>query len=216
MQDRIALAGVGLESIGNDKITAYDFANFSRNAQSIAPKNISVTAFAGLVNRQLVATFDGFDALLRSRALTREALGPMADVPIRFYIVGYEGQNPRAYNVQLNLDWNRLTHTVPSPNPIYPDGRKNLYMTWTGGNDKGIVELRDHSNAVYADFRALMPLALSAIEQDVDISFDQMIRLAKALLDIEVTRNPDSVGYPLRISAFPLNGQVKTTTYNKR
>jgi hypothetical protein len=82
------------------------------------------------------------------------------------------------------------------PNPI----KKNLTITWTGGDKHGIIDLATGVDTIQTRIVAKqLPAELKALDEDLDVSFDRTLVLARVLLNLEVDSNPCCVGYPLTI-----------------
>lgn len=213
---RVAVAQCGVESIGNSTTTPYSFDSVVEYLQSNISPQTGVIDTVELVKRRLSQVFDGFDVVLKSGALKRDALPPPGDTFLLFYIAGYENGRPMVYSVRLDIDWTTLHMKAPIESVVAPvPGRKNISLTWTGGPEHGIIELTRGIHTDKTEIAASKIHAeIAALHNDIDIPLCRSLAMARVLLDLEVSSNPDSVGYPLTIFTISQGGIDKYSYAN--
>jgi hypothetical protein len=212
--NRIVVAESGTEYIKNGTITRYSFASFVDSLQSDISPDTTVTDLVAIIKIRLSKVFNGFDVMLKNGKLTKGDLAPLGDALLRFYVVGYEKGHPLGYTVQLPIDWTALHLKTPIEQVIYPNPiKKNLTITWTGGDKHGIIDLKNGVETIQTRIAAKqVPVELKALGEDLDVSFDRTLVLARVLLNLEVDSNPCCVGYPLTIFTISPD-KVRKHTY---
>jgi hypothetical protein len=218
VKNRIAVAQCGVESIGNGAVTPYSFDSLVEYLQSNTSPRVDVTELVVVIKRKLSQMFEGFDVMLKAGRLRRTDLPSPEDTLLQLYVAGYEHGQPLAYTVRLDIDWAALQLKEPVKSTIYPNPvRKNICITWTGGSEHGIIEL---ASGVVTDGTRnavkTMPIGLKALREGQDIPLGQTLALARGLLDLEVSSNPDTVGYPLTIFTIRQSGSKKHTYSDQR
>jgi len=133
---------------------------------------------------------------------------------LRFYVVGYEKGQPLGYTIHLDIDWAELHLKQPAAEVIFPIPlKKNLTIQWTGGQEHGILDLRNGVDTPQTRIVAKqVPVELKALGEDLDVSFDRTLVLARVLLNLEVDSNPCCIGYPLTIFTIS-SDKVRKHTY---
>ena len=215
--NRIAIADVGIDSIGNGTATFYSFSSLVKYLQSKTSPQITIKEVVALIEREIPLMFHGFDdAMLKSGLLRRDSLPPGGDTLLQLYIASYVRGNPQVYRVNLDIDWNALHLTDPIETTVYPTPRRqNLSLDYIGG-PRGISALGTQINTDQIRIAwQNMPIELNALFQDSDINLDQMLTLTRGLLDLEVQSDPITYGYPLTIYALGESGPKKYT-YNSQ
>lgn len=218
VHNRIAIAGCGVESVGEGDIVPWDFPKFVDQLRADVSPNIKVSQFIETARQSFSNKFDGFDILLRNGALKEGSLQELQGGGFfRFYVAGYEDGKPLVSTIELDIDWQNLEHSIPAARSVYPDvGRKNLSLIWTGGNEHGIIELGIQHLAAAEQLRSKMPAEIAALVRDQDLNLIQTLRFDRALLDFEVERNRNMVGYPLTIITIPGRGSPRSYTYRAK
>jgi hypothetical protein len=203
IENRIAIAQAGSESLRVGEVTIYSFSSLVQYLQSNSSSKTTVAEIVVEIKQRIPQMFCGFDILLKTGLVKREAIPPPGNILLQFYVAGFEQGHPVAYLVQSDIDWSALHLNDPAESTLYPNSnpeRKHSNIFWIGGKEHGIVDLKTGTRTDQT--RTLinkMPTEVKTLLEDEDITLGQMLLLERGLLDLEVTSNPDTIGYPLAI-----------------
>ena len=220
---RIVCAGAVQANIMND--SSYSFSAILADAKAAASPGIPVSMFVQLLEGRLATKYKDAGGLLKAGKLRPEDLPPPSTILLKYYVAGFEANVPFVYTIEYDVDWDNARVTGPIVTPQPP--RRNLSVTWTGGAERGIVELRKPNPSasqstqktaalIAGKFAAEMPEENAALQEDRDLAAPKLLRLACGLLDLEVSRNPKNAAYPLTVISVPMSGMPKTVTYQQK
>ena len=178
IDNRIVCANAGPESIPNVD-ASYSFDAMMQEIKGGVPPSVTVSNVVGLLKAKLAAKFRGFDIELQTGRVKPEDLAPPHTTLLKYYVIGYEIGAPYVYTVEMDIDWNATHLTGPIITP--QSSRKNLSLTWTGAEDRGIIELRDKTTAACKKAAIDMPQEMQALTEDTDLAAPQMLRLGCGL-----------------------------------
>jgi hypothetical protein len=214
LQNRIVLANAGIESLFGEKATPYSFHAMVEEVTPSLSDGMTVREFVEVLRKAILQKFVGFDVALKNAIIKREDLPPPGDMLFKYFVVGYDGKVPQAFQIDLAIDWRSLHLKEPTVIPFYPDpSRKNIMIRWVGGEKHGIIELRNPQSEVTKKAYTQIPIEIKALLGDQNLTLQQTLVLACGLLNIEAYRNRNVVGYPFTIISIPINGKLEKRTY---
>lgn len=175
----------------------------------------TVKAVAELLRSKLVSEFSSFDDFIRAGAFKKEMLPPPGDGIVEYTVSGFDQSSaPSVYSVAVGVNWSARVHTVPPIESLYPGPRRNLHL-FPNGQNAAILQTSVPGRAIAREFSENHPAEYAAITKDLDIDLEHMVSVGRALVALEVAKEPRLVGYPLDVMIAGPNGRTSRRSYSQ-
>lgn len=218
IQDRIFVSTTGVSRIAG-------FYNFNDWLLSLPiKKKTTVEQFAGIIKKKCRPIFNRWWSARRRRGDTSiPNLSGDKSLPIVSYYVGSsDSGRPEVYMVAIYVDWinNKLNRPMitrlfpPVPEPGTTEF-KNIFVWRTGAVDGGMAQFFTDGTEVNRKYLALYNKTLGAAIYDEPLDADEMIKLARILLTLEIETNPARFSFPIKICSAVSSQKPTCNSYNK-
>jgi|SRR5581483_9135410 len=197
VQDRIAIADVGLNRAVIRRRVRYDFASFLADIIAELPVNVSVSELAAIVELKSGEAFSDYsNTVIKTHNIVRpnpalEQCRPL----VQYVIAGYENGKPTIFVVHVNIDWHRETVDAPIKTLVYPlEGETVDFGVLTVGNNEAIKSFANPKSYAYKQALSRAPIAFKKLVAHDHLTLTEAQRLSRVLISIEEQVDPDQVG----------------------
>jgi hypothetical protein len=209
IQDRIAVANIGISDIGDGGVHYY-FSPFIKDIQARLPPNVSVDDVASVIQDESAKVFANFDVILESGTLKQNDSLEDCHLFIQYVIAGYQQGLPKIRVVQFYIDWK--ARRLVGPKAIVLGPAKDIHIdfsTYGFGITQAITDIFDRHSYAYKQALARSPKAFRALLDHRSISLDETSTFARVLIQIEEEVNPSEVAGDVAIIKILPNGRAE-------
>ena len=208
LQDKIIVGTTGIARIRTPEgYVKYSFTEWINRINKFPDKKTpTVTQLARKVKFSCFKIFnDEYAGQLRSGTLQPLNLSNNPGLPlVTYYVAGYEEGKPKVFKILIEIDWLNKVLKRPVMNEIYPDlgTRKNLWFHWHGQPQKDIDDLLTASSQTQKTYLMRYPKEIGALIYDEPLRCDEVVKLAKITLSLEISASPDEFSFPVNVYAL--------------
>ncbi len=211
---RFIFGATGIESISSGPEKPWDFNEFCRHIDPRISDSDAVSKVADLVRAELAKLFTGFDVVLQSGAITRGMLGAHPDDLLNFFVAGYESGRPIVLVVKLAINWEQRHLEDPAIVHFFPGVCQRVNVSVCGIAPDDISSALNPATP-YFKWSICRSPELPDVVNDVGLSLDQSVRVARAMVDVGAQFDSDTVGLPATVITMPAFGANDTKVYTK-
>lgn len=194
IQNHIAIAAVGFANIKLGS-TQYDFLTWLKELQDGIPDNISVQEFAGIIQAKSSEVFSTFNVVLENHFMKPNNPVYSCDPFLDYVITGYQDGTPRVYVVHIYINWETLKLVGPRTVVLDPGHElKGTVRIHAFGVNDAITEVLDRDSYAYKQAMIISNKAFSDVVAHRDVTLNETISFARALIKIEENVHPRLVG----------------------
>jgi hypothetical protein len=216
IQNRLAIATVGLTKAFNGPTTAYDSNVWIPNVEKELPDNIAVDAFASVIYNESAKAFSGFDVILTSGTMKQQSPLEQCSSLVQFLVAGYKAERPMVFVVDFNIDWQRKTLVGPQKTQMHPvQGAGINFGLYSIGVNAAIKQLNNQDSYAYKQAISICPIETKAILTYKAMTLEQAARFVRVLINIEKEVEPNDVGGDTTVASIPKIGTASVVTYKE-
>jgi hypothetical protein len=209
VKNRILVATAGL--VNTD---GYRFNDWITQISNKVSNDISVDDFASALKRESANKFRNFKSeFLDSKKLTRPRFTSPCYAVFQYLVAGYESGHARVYEIDFFVDWGHNILIGPEMNPVSTP-IDDVFSLHTMGDNVALKEIANENSYVHTQALKIAPDVFGKIFSSKEITECEAVSAMRALIRIQGTVTPSTVGGLGRFYYIPTSGNAYETKCN--